>query len=162
MTRGALLVVALVTAAGTARADDAEYDFDLYDLSDRLVRLKRVRKQAKLLVVDFFYTTCKPCKQALPRWIKLYRRFGKTGLRVVIVAVPAGSSREQLERYFKAHPVPFPVVFDKYSLVAKRYKVARAGNYTLPQAFLLDSSGKLIRRGTKPANLLPMMAKHIR
>ncbi|MCA9671322.1 MAG: TlpA family protein disulfide reductase [Myxococcales bacterium] len=160
-------MLALLVTSSVARADDSPYDFDLYDLSDRLVRLEPLRQQAKLLVVDFFSTTCKPCKKALPRWTKLYRRFGKTGLRVIIVAVPDGSSsraesRTALERYFKAHPVPFPVVFDKYSLIAKRYKVARAGSFTLPQAFLLDAQGKLIRRGTKPANLLPMMARYIR
>lgn len=154
-----LAISVTVLAAGT---DEPSYDFDLYDLRGRLFSLARVRREAgvKAVVVDFFWEGCKPCKKALPGWTRLYREHKSDGVRVVVVGVRAAddlaSAREKLKSYFTANPVPFPVVFDKYNLVAKQYGVATAdGNsVSLPQVFVLDSEGKLLFKTDKSADAL--------
>lgn len=123
--------------------------FELYDIAGRLFRLKRVADEAgvKVVVIDFFWDGCEPCKKALPKWQALHEKFKDKGLKVVIVDVRAGddvaTAKRKLKAYFREHPVPFPVVFDKYNVVAKEYGVVAADNsVSLPQVFLLDPGGR--------------------
>jgi thiol-disulfide isomerase/thioredoxin len=147
-----LLAMAALLVASTALAgDNAERFFELYDIEGRLYRLQHMAAEegVKLLAVDFFWDGCKPCKEALPKWRKLHEEYREKGLRVVVVDVRAGddlpTAKRKLKEYFKAHPVPFPVVFDKYNMVAKDYGVVDADeSVTLPQVFLLDPAGKLL------------------
>jgi ABC-type transporter MlaC component/thiol-disulfide isomerase/thioredoxin len=44
------------------------------------------RPTVKLLAVEFYSTTCKPCMQAMPRWEALTAKYRKQGLRVVVVS----------------------------------------------------------------------------
>ncbi len=145
----ALLIGAGWTAPTSARST---YDFELYDLDDRLYDLSSVRTDegARLVVVDFFQVDCVPCKKALPKWSKTHAELDAAGLRIVVVAVPGpdapGVARERLANYFDQHPVPFPVVFDKYGEVARRYGVAEGGSVRVPQVFVLDREASLVAR----------------
>ncbi len=123
--------------------------FELYDIAGRLFRLKQFASEegVKVVAVDFFWDGCEPCKKALPKWQALHDRFKDKGLKVVIVDVRAGddiaTAKRKLKAYFKEHPVSFPVVFDKYNMVAKEYGVVAADNsVSLPQVFLLDPKGR--------------------
>jgi peroxiredoxin len=124
-----LLSTALLLAAGPVQAESS-HDFELYDLSDRLVSLSRLRSAARLVLVDFFSETCQPCKAGLPALRRLHARFARKGLALIIVAVPGGDDRGQAlratERVFAGQPVPFPVVWDKYRRVAAQYGVVGA------------------------------------
>jgi thiol-disulfide isomerase/thioredoxin len=163
----ALWVVLGAAVAGPASAEP-RHDFELYDLSDRLVRLAAVRQAARLTVVDFFSESCAPCKRALDAWRKLHQRYGPRGLALVIVAVPDGDAADRdralarVQRHFAKHPMPFSVVWDRYLLAARRYRVAAKGTLRLPQAFLLSRSGRLLRRATGPKALAAEIARRLR
>ena len=43
------------------------------------------RPGAKLVVVEFYATWCKPCMAAVPKWSKLHERYRPKGLRLVVV-----------------------------------------------------------------------------
>ena len=138
--------------AGTVSATESkDRFFELYDLSGKLYRLVQMAQEedVKVVVVDFFWDGCKPCKKALPKWKKLYDKYSDKGLRIVIVDVRAGDdlkeARKKLKAYFKEHPVPFPVVFDKYNMVAKQYGVVGPDNsVSLPRIFLLGKDGTVL------------------
>jgi thiol-disulfide isomerase/thioredoxin len=150
-------------------ADGAKrsYDFELYDLGDRLLSLKKLRAASKLVVVDFFAESCAPCKAALPAWRELQRRYAARGLTLVVVAVPDDASersaaRERVARYFKQHPVGSPIAWDKYQLVARQYGVARQGALSVPQVFLLDGAGALQLRSEKVAPVRAEIERRLR
>lgn len=141
------MAVLLSSQSGLAQEPD---DFELYDLTSRLVSTTRLRTapETKLLVVDFFSDSCKPCKKAVPEWKKLYEEYEKKGLKVLIVSIrqddDVPTARTKLKTFFGQNPVPFPVVFDKYNMVAKQYGVVSkdGGSASLPMVYLLDKSGK--------------------
>jgi peroxiredoxin len=158
-----------VAALWTSQAGaTSTHDFELYDLlGDRLVSLARLRSTSKLVVVDFFSESCKPCKEAVPAWRRLHTQHAARGLAVVIVAVPGvetdrETSRAEIERFFRASPVPFTVVWDKYGVVAKQYKVAHKGKLLLPQAFLLSSAGSLLRKAATVPPIAAEVAKRLK
>lgn len=145
-----LLLAALAVVVSGARPEPPAHDFELYDLADNLYSLERIRggSGVELVAVDFFSVDCVPCKKAIPEWRALHDRFQSKGLRVVIVAIPMQDDRDvaarRLGRFFERQPVPFPVVFDKYSMVARQYGVADDKGAKLPQAFLVGRDGKLL------------------
>lgn len=157
----------LTGAASAVATESARHDFELYDLDDQLVATSVLRQEpgARALVVDFFQVDCLPCKEGLAEWAEVYRGRQAAGLRLVVVAVPgAEAPAEALTRvtaYFHAHEVPFPVVFDKYGVVAKRFGVATADRVEVPRAFLLDRSGALVADGRSPADLKAPLRKQL-
>ncbi len=144
------LPLALVFCLLSSGAVAGELDFELYELTGKLYSSQQVRGRSdtQYLVVDFFSLDCKPCKEAIPEWIRLHNEYEKQGLSIVLVALRRESSRaatEAVKAYFRANPVPFPVVIDKYGLVAKQFHVIdKGGAATLPKIFLLNSEGKKI------------------
>jgi peroxiredoxin len=168
MTRSrAALALLLVLPALEGRAEDSAHDFELYDLGDRLLSLKKLRASAKLVVVDFFAESCAPCKAAIPAWKEIHRRHGPRGLALIVVAVPDDESDraaalERVARYFQRQGVRFPVAWDKYRRVAKQYGVAREASLSVPQVFLLDREGALLLRTDKVAPIREAIERRLR
>ncbi len=163
----ALALLLLLPAARAGAEAEPRHDFELYDLDDRLLSLRKLRLGAKLVVVDFFAESCAPCKAALPEWKALHRRFAARGLVLVVVAVPDDESDRsaalaRVARYFKERALPFPVAWDKYRRVAKQYGVARGDSLTVPQVFLLAREGALLLRAEKVAPIREAIERRLR
>jgi len=145
---------------GIADESAKDFGFQLYDTNDRLISLNKVLEEpgTKMVIVDFFSMACAPCKRSMPRLAELASKLHPKGLRVVIVAVPAGEEKgadlERIKRFFEPLNVSFPIVFDKYSVVAKKYGVTENGSAKLPQSFVIDAKGSLQGRFTDMDSLV--------
>lgn len=132
-------------------ADD--YSIELYAMSGsgRLVSSDEMMKKsgAKYLIVDFFSLMCDPCKRSLPKWDGFLKENKSKGFEFILVSLPAEGDRKKTEKdlknYFKQNKFGFETVFDKYSVVGKKFGVVeKSGDVTLPMIFVLDKSGKLL------------------
>ena len=66
MRRFAFIVMTLLAVCwGVASAADAP-SFELKDLNGKKVTLKKLLKDNKVVVVDFWQVGCKPCNELLP------------------------------------------------------------------------------------------------
>ena len=102
---------------------------------------------SKVVLLSFFATWCGPCKKELPFLVQLSHEYKERGLRVVSVAIDKDEAKwpEILELVAK-HKVDYPVVKDRYNLIARRY----LGDKTpLPSVFLIGRDGlvKLVKQG---------------
>ncbi len=132
-------------------ADD--YTVELYAMSGsgRLVSSEEMMKKSdsKYLVVDFFSLMCEPCKRSLPKWEEFLRENKSKGIEFILVALPAEGNlkknEKDLKNYFKQNKFAFETVFDKYSVVGKKFGVVeKSGDVILPMIFVIDKSGKLL------------------
>lgn len=129
------------------KVGDKAPDFALRDREGRLVRLsdfvgnKRSSTNAGTYVLlDFFATDCKACRKELPQVVAIAKKHSDK-LQVLLVALLEKEDGEsKLEEFLSAHPLPFPVLVDTYSSVAKKY-VMRGDSVTIPAFFLIDSRG---------------------
>jgi len=167
-TIGVAIVLSLLGLPGELLAEESRF-FELYDIEGKLYSLERIARGdgVQILAVDFFWDGCEPCKKALPKWAALHEKYKDKGLRVVIVDVRAGddlpTAKRKLKAYFKAHPVPFPVVFDKYNMVAKQYEVVSQDNsVSLPQVFVLDAKGGLLLKTEKCTDAADLIEKKLK
>jgi thiol-disulfide isomerase/thioredoxin len=93
--------------------------------------------RGRVVIVDFWASWCKPCRQSIP-WLNAMRaQYGASGLDVIGVNVDA--ERGDAERFLRSVPIDFEIVFDPNGDLAKQFKVQG-----MPSSFVFDRSGALV------------------
>jgi thiol-disulfide isomerase/thioredoxin len=114
---------------------------------DSFVGSDRDDDKAKIVVVSFMASYCKPCKKEMPYLQQLYSRYQDKGLRVLMVSVDTEEANFPIvEELIKTNNVSFPVLKDRFNLVARRY----LGTQTpLPSLFIIGADGnvQVVKRG---------------
>ena len=97
--------------------------------------------QAKAVLISFFATWCKPCRKEMPFLQQLSTEYKDKGLRVVSVAIDKDEAAwPQIAELVKSNHVTYPVVKDRYNLIARQY----LGDKTaLPSVFIINKEGKV-------------------
>jgi len=104
----------------------------LKDLQGQEVRLSDLH--GKVVLVNFWATWCKPCKEEMPAMQASYERLRDQGF--VVLAVNELEDVEKVAEHIKTHGHTFLVVMDHNNGVANRYGVVG-----LPASFLIDRQG---------------------
>ncbi len=96
---------------------------------------------AKVVLVSFMASYCKPCKKELPYLQQLHERYQGKGLRIIGVAIDSEAEGQKLVgELLREAKVSYPVVKDQYNFVARRYLGTKV---PLPSVFILDKTGKI-------------------
>ncbi|HTU67661.1 MAG TPA: TlpA disulfide reductase family protein [Steroidobacteraceae bacterium] len=93
--------------------------------------------RGKVVVVDFWASWCKPCRQSIPWLNEMRSRYAGRGL--VIVGVNVDAERAAADRFLHQVPVDFELVFDPEGSLATRFGVKG-----MPSTFVFDRDGKLV------------------
>jgi len=111
------------------------------DLSSMVGSEAEADTAAKAVLISFFATWCKPCKKEMPFLQTLSTEYKAKGLRVVSVAIDKDEANwPQILDLVKQNHVTYPVVKDRYNLIARQY----LGDKTaLPSVFIVDKDGKV-------------------
>ena len=103
------------------------------------VDLDLSKYRGQVVIVDFWASWCKPCRQSIP-WLNAMRaRYGARGL--VIVGVNVDAARGDADRFLRDVPVDFELVFDPAGDLARRYEVKG-----MPTSVVLDRNGNIAQR----------------
>ncbi len=92
--------------------------------------------RGKTVVVNFWATWCEPCREEMPSLERLRARLG--GKAFEVVAVNVGESPERVARFTRDVPVTFPIVYDRDSTTAKRWKVRG-----YPTSYVIGPDGRI-------------------
>ncbi|MBI3182903.1 MAG: TlpA family protein disulfide reductase [Myxococcales bacterium] len=104
-------------------------------------------KGAKVLLLSFMASFCKPCKKEMPYLQSLYERRRTEGLRVLMVSIdtePEG--QKAVQELIEQNQVTFPVLKDRFNLVARRWLGPKS---PLPSVFIVRPDGTVaaVHRG---------------
>lgn len=121
----ALSLIAAMIGTASGAPTPAAASFDL------------ARHRGRVVVVDFWASWCKPCRQSIP-WLNAMReRYGASGLTIIGVNVDA--ERADADRFLRDVPIEFEVVFDPQGELAKQFKVQG-----MPSSYVFDRTGKMV------------------
>jgi len=96
-------------------------------------------EQKKLVIMSFFATYCDPCKKEMPELARLYDTYKDQGLGVMLVSIDKGDEQKnEIISLASTHKVAFPVMHDRFQVVARRYAAER-----LPYMLMLDATGNV-------------------
>jgi thiol-disulfide isomerase/thioredoxin len=98
--------------------------------------LDLARFHGQVVVVDFWASWCKPCRQSIPWLNDLRARYGADGL--VIIGVNVDADHADAERFQRDVPIDFEVIYDPQGKLAEQFGVKG-----MPSSFVFDREGRL-------------------
>ena len=106
----------------------------LKDLQGQEVRLSDLR--GKIVLLNFWATWCKPCREEMPSMEVLHKNFAKDGLVVLAVSIDRVTTSKDIPPFIKSMNLSFPVLIDSWGKTDMPYK--RMG---VPETFIIDQQG---------------------
>ncbi|MHC5114778.1 MAG: redoxin domain-containing protein [Planctomycetota bacterium] len=111
--------------------------------------------ERRIVVLEFWSTTCGPCIASIPELSALRRQYDPRGVRVVAVTRPeVGNTKAIVERFVqrRGDEMDYAVAFDAEQTVYRAYMDA-AGEIGVPTAFIIDADGRIAWIGHPRASM---------
>ena len=119
-------------------------DFTLAQIDGKPLTLSSYR--GKVVLLDFWATWCVPCREEIPHFIELQKKYADRGLQ--IIGVSMDDSVDPVRPFYQEFHMNYPVVVGSAKL-GESY----GGVLGLPIAFVLDREGRIQAKhigATKP------------
>jgi cytochrome c biogenesis protein CcmG/thiol:disulfide interchange protein DsbE len=111
-------------------------DFELKDLDGVTHRLSDYR--GNVVIVDFWATYCKPCKEEIPHFIELIDEYGDENLAILGISLDGA---EKAKRFMKDVKINYPVLLPEATVVK-----AFGGIKFIPTTFIIDPEGRIVQK----------------
>jgi cytochrome c biogenesis protein CcmG/thiol:disulfide interchange protein DsbE len=134
----------LICLTGFLYAQDSEVieteatNFVLENIEGDIIELSENIGEGPILI-SFWATWCKPCKEELPHVQELLEKYEEQGLTVFAISTDSEKSVAKVKPYVKSHNYTFEVLLDTNSEVARSYYVR-----SVPFTLIIDKSGKVV------------------
>ena len=122
MLSGVVIGIATATIASAAPAAD---------------RLDLAQYRGRVVIVDFWASWCKPCRESIPWLNEMRARYAASGL--VVIGVNVDAERDDAEKFLHQVPMDFQIVFDPQGELAQRFDLQG-----MPTSLLFDRAGNLV------------------
>lgn len=117
-------------------------DFTVKDEEGREVRLSDLR--GKVVLLHFWATWCPPCVSEFPLLNELYGKLKNSDFVLLAVSMDE-KGKKAIDAFRKKISFDFPVYLNPDQTIADLY-----GSYGLPESFLIDKQGVIIRKIVGP------------
>ena len=109
-------------------------DFTLTDVAGRSLTLSRYR--GRVVLLDFWATTCGGCKVEIPWYVEFDRRYRSKGLALVGIDM-YGETARVIRPFMRKSHMDYPVAIGNDALGA------RFGVHEMPLTLLIDRNGRI-------------------
>jgi len=110
---------------------------------DRFAGEEPEDQASRVVLLSFFASWCAPCQKEMPLLQQLHRMYRDSGLRVISVSIDREEAGiAEARRQIGAARVTYPVLSDRFNLLARRYLGAAS---PLPSVFVVRRDGTIAR-----------------
>ncbi len=134
-----VLFVSLFIFGGELDAQEKARPINLTSLNGERYELKSLLKKGPVLV-DFWATWCKPCKEYFPHLERMYEEYGAEGLSIIGVNEDGPRNKRKIRSFLHSMNISFPTLIDETAEVMSDY-----GVYSLPTWFLIGEDGYIVK-----------------
>lgn len=115
-------------------------DFSLPDLQGQLRSVGEW--DGRVLAVNFWATWCAPCREEIPEFVELQKKYGTEGLQFVGIAIDRA---EEVQEFIEGYNVNYPVLLGDTEAVRVAEEFGnRVG--VLPFTAIVDRQGRIVFR----------------
>lgn len=144
LATGALLLILVLlpiargsdTQAGGTLVGRAAPELDLVDLDGR--RWTLADGGGRLVWINFWATSCPPCRTEMPMMQRLHERYGD---RVLILGVDFGEERGTVVDFVERYGITYPILLDPTLDAFYRW----SPQFGLPKHYFVDANGVVVR-----------------
>jgi peroxiredoxin len=97
--------------------------------------------RGKVLLVNFWATSCVVCVKEMPRMVETYKKFAPRGYEMIAVAM-SYDHPNQVAEFAQRRALPFKVALDGNGEIARGFGNVRV----TPTTFLIDKQGRILKR----------------
>lgn len=139
MFAGAAAVALLAAGAYVYTRPEPAPEVQFTRLSGGPLGMQALR--GKVVLVNFWATSCETCVHEMPRMIETYQRYAPRGYEMVAVAM-SYDHPNYVAAFARQNQLPFTVALDTSGEVAKRF-----GNVMVtPTTYLIDRRGNIVKQ----------------
>ncbi|MBA3242485.1 MAG: TlpA family protein disulfide reductase [Acidobacteria bacterium] len=95
----------------------------------------------EVVVLDFYATYCPPCRDEIPHLVRLQRRYGPQGFKVVGLNVGGAEDQAKVPDYVSQLGIQYQLANPDDATV----ELFLAGDSTIPQTFVFDRQGRVVK-----------------
>jgi len=137
-----LTAATLLAAPASAQKSDAKranLNFSFKNIDGQKVSLTAFK--GKVILLDFWATWCVPCKQEIPGFIDLQKKYGGRGLQILGVSVD--DSLKMAKEYATGMKMNYPVLLaEGKEDILKAYDPIPS----IPVSIIIDRDGRIVAR----------------
>ncbi len=101
--------------------------------------LRMADLKGKVVLVNFWATTCTTCVKEMPRMVDTWRKYAPRGYEMVAVAMPYDNP-DWVKDYTRRTGLPVTVAIDRNGNAAKAFGDVRL----TPTSYLIDRKGRIV------------------
>tara|TARA_R110002051_G_scaffold30318_1_gene70170 strand:- start:481 stop:969 length:489 start_codon:yes stop_codon:yes gene_type:complete len=110
------------------------------DLDGNNVNIQNIENDSNPIILNFWATWCKPCKNELNNIDDLYEEWKEeTNVKIIIVSVDDSRSSAKVKPYINSMGWTFEGLLDPNRQLARQLNVI-----TVPHTFLINGEGKIV------------------
>ena len=136
---GAAAIVIAVAGWLILSQKPAAPDVSLATLKGTTLSLAQLR--GKVVLVNFWATTCTTCVGEMPRMVETYNKFAPRGYEMIAVAMDYDRP-DWVLNYTQQNALPFTVALDIKGALAEAF----GGVRLTPTSFLIDKRGRIVQQ----------------
>ncbi len=124
-------------------------------LDERQMKLADYR--GHVVVLDFYATWCPPCREEVPHLVALQKRFGPEGLHIIGLNVGGPEDKAQIPAFVRDYKIQYELGFPAEEMSELYF----SDNDTIPQTYVFDRQGRLLKRFIGYDEDMPAMLENI-
>ena len=123
-----------------------EVEFNLLDGK----KLNLDELKGKTLLLNFWATSCEPCRKEIPELIELNQEFSSKGVKIIGIAM-AHDRPDQVVAFKKHYKIPYVIALDINAAIANAFDVR-----VIPVTLLVSPRGQIVHRHSGVININDM------
>ena len=128
-------------------------DFQLPDSSGKMISLYSIK--SRYILIDFWFSTCKPCIEGFPELIDLYNKTSREDLTIIGISVDGPAMLPSWKAAIRKYNLPWINLSDpEYSIPYYRYGIEQ-----YPTKVLVDGERRVIMINPLIEELISLLNK---